>query len=265
MFDLTLADYIYVGVLLASTIWATVRGGVYETIATLSWILAAISARFASPWVDRLIQMVFGMDASSVVSLVASYFVVFCAVLLLVGFVNQRLRDKIRDSIMNVTDKTLGVIFGIIRGIVIMGLLYWGALLVYADRLDGMPSWIADAQTRQIMQTTASKLDEWFVPGGDAAYDDAHPSEYTFRRVLQRDEKFLRAKQEIDSKHNLMNLINPAVSKDSASGSGEKSDDGVGYTNAERVATENQLLQIATVARAIEEHESKSESDTKSE
>ena len=195
MFDLTIADYIYVGVILASTIWATVRGGVYETIATLSWVLAAISARFASPWVDKLIQMIFGMDASSVVSLVASYFVVFFAVLLLVGFVNQRLRDKIRDSIMNVTDKTLGVIFGIIRGIVVMGLLYWGALLVYAERLDGMPSWIADAQTRQIMQTTASYLDEWFVPGADNRDDESKPSEYTFRRVLQRDKKYLQEKQ----------------------------------------------------------------------
>ena len=36
MFDLTALDYVYVGVVLASTIWATIRGGVYETIATLS-------------------------------------------------------------------------------------------------------------------------------------------------------------------------------------------------------------------------------------
>ena len=49
MFDLTILDYIYIGVVLGSTIWATVRGGVYETIASLSWVVAAISARFASP------------------------------------------------------------------------------------------------------------------------------------------------------------------------------------------------------------------------
>ena len=36
MFDLTVLDYVFVGVILASTIWATIRGGVYETIATLS-------------------------------------------------------------------------------------------------------------------------------------------------------------------------------------------------------------------------------------
>ena len=54
MFDLTVLDYIYMGVLLASTVWATIRGGVFETIATLSWVAAAVSARFASPLLDSL-------------------------------------------------------------------------------------------------------------------------------------------------------------------------------------------------------------------
>ncbi len=49
MFDLTTLDYIYVGVILASTIWATIRGGIYETVATLSWVVAAVTARFVSP------------------------------------------------------------------------------------------------------------------------------------------------------------------------------------------------------------------------
>ena len=140
MFDLTTLDYIYVGVILASTIWATIRGGVYETIATLSWVVAAISARFASPWLDKLLQSWFDLSDSTVGTLVASYFIVFFAILLLVGFLNQKLRDKIQDSIMNVTDKTLGVIFGIIRGIVVMGIFYWGALWYYSD-MPFLPKW----------------------------------------------------------------------------------------------------------------------------
>jgi membrane protein required for colicin V production len=115
MFDLTVLDYVFVGVILASTIWATIRGGVYETIATLSWVVAAISARFASPWLDKMLQSWFDLTESTVGTLVASYFIVFFAVLILVGFLNQKLRDKIQASIMNVTDKTLGVIFGIVR------------------------------------------------------------------------------------------------------------------------------------------------------
>ena len=240
MFDLTTLDYIYVGVILASTIWATIRGGVYETIATLSWVVAAISARFASPWLDKLLQSWFDLSESTVGTLVASYFIVFFAILLLVGFLNQKLRDKIQDSIMNVTDKTLGVIFGIIRGIVVMGFFYWGALWYYSDT-PFLPQWLAESRTRPIMQITAVKLDEWFFPAPE-------------NKLLARDVAGTHQAMEIYN-----NLINPAISDgakkavpDTGGGTVEPADE-TGYKSSERAALENQLLQIETIARAIEE------------
>lgn len=239
MFDLTALDYIYVGVVLLSAVWATIRGGVFETIATLSWVVAAISARFASPWLDKLFQSWFDLSESTVGTLVASYFVVFFAALILVGFVNQKLRDKIQDSIMNVTDRTLGVIFGIIRGVVVMGGFYWGALWYYSD-MPHLPQWLAQARTRPIMQITAVKLDEWFFPGPE-------------NKLLARDIAGTHQAIEIYN-----NLINPAiVSHQKKSNSETKNTDAeTGYKSSERAALENQLLQLETVARAIEEHES---------
>ena len=242
MFDLTTLDYIYVGIVAISTIWATFRGGVYETIATMSWVVAAISARFASPWLDKLLQAWFDLAESTVGTLVASYFIVFFAVLLLVGFINQKLRDKIQDSIMNVTDKTLGVIFGIIRGLVVMGAFYWGALWYYSDA-PFLPKWLAQARTRPIMQITALKLDEWFFPGPE-------------NKLLARDLAGTHEAIEI-----YKNLINPAISganKSKATAAGNNASDTdseTGYKTSERTALENQLLQIETVARAIEQHE----------
>ena len=240
MFDLTALDYVYVGVVLASTIWATIRGGVYETIATLSWVVAAVSARFASPWLDRLLQSWFDLSESTVGTLVASYFIVFFAILMLVGFLNQKLRDKIQDSIMNVTDKTLGVIFGIIRGIVVMGIFYWGALWYYSDT-PFLPKWLAQSRTRPIMQITAVKLDDWFFPGPE-------------NRLLARDIAGTHQAIEIYN-----NLINPAISAtkkstESAGAATVEPESETGYKSSERAALENQLLQIETVARAVEEH-----------
>ena len=239
MFDLTVLDYVYVGVIVASTIWATIRGGVFETIATLSWVVAAISARFASPWLDRLLQGWFDLPESTVGTLVASYFIIFFAMLLLVGFLNQKLRDKIQDSIMNVTDKTLGVIFGIIRGIVVMGGFYWGVLWYYSDT-PMLPEWLAQARTRPIMQITAVKLDDWFFPGPE-------------NRLLARDMAGTHEAIEI-----YKNLINPAVEntkKESSSGATISPDSETGYKSSERAALENQLLQIETIARVVEERE----------
>lgn len=257
MFDLTSLDYVYIVVLLASTVWATIRGGVYETIATLSWIAAAIAARFASPWLDGVFQSWFKLPDSTVVTLVASYFVVFFVILLMVGFVNQRLRDRIQESMMNVTDHTLGVIFGIIRGIVVMGIAYWVMLWYFSD-IPHMPAWIENARTRPVMQLTAVKLDEWFLPGGE-------------NKLLARDVAGTKQADEI-----YKNLINPAVSAVNEIKNGElrsrdtnkksepakpainvatkptaeKNDADTGYKSSERTALENQLLQIETSARA---------------
>lgn len=234
MFDLTILDYVYIGIILGSTIWATLRGGVYETIATLSWVVAAVSARFASPWLDKMLQSWFDLSGSTVGTLVASYFVVFFAVLMLVGFFNQRLREKIQDSIMNVTDKTLGVIFGIVRGVVVMGIFYWGALWYYSD-MPRLPSWLATSRTRPIMQLTASKLDQWFFPGPE-------------NKLLARD---LAGTHEAIEIYN--NLINPAVKSDASDNKSDSATDETGYKSSERAALENQLLQLETVARAVEQ------------
>ena len=245
MFDLTILDYVYVGIVLLSTVWATIRGGVFETIATLSWVVAAISARFVSPWLDKIFQSWFDLSESTVGTLVASYFIVFFAVLLIVGFVNQKLRDKIQDSIMNVTDKTLGVIFGIVRGVVVMGIFYWVALWYYSDT-PMLPQWLSQARTRPVMQITASKLDEWFFPGPE-------------NKLLARDVAGTHHAIEIYN-----NLINPAIvshEKKNTSES-ENADSETGYKSSERAALENQLLQLETVARAVEEHADKDISET---
>lgn len=235
MLDLTVLDYIYVGVIVASTIWASIRGGIFETVATLSWVVAAFAARFISPWLDKVLQSWFDLSASTVGTLVASYFIVFFVILMLVGFFNQRLREKIQNSIMKVTDRTLGIIFGIIRGIIVMGLVYWCALWYYSDAPRPAP-WVENARTRPIMQLTAVKLDEWFFPGDGS-------------KLLARDMTGSKEAQEI-----LNNLINPAISDGKVTD--DKSDapaEETGYKSSERTALEKQLLQIENAARAEEE------------
>lgn len=236
MFDLTILDYIYILVVLASTIWATVRGGVYETIATLSWVVAAISARFVSPYLDGLLQKWFGLPDSTVGTLVVSYFLVFFVILVIVGFINHKIRERIQDSFLSVVDKTLGVIFGIIRSIIVMGFVYWGMLWYYSDFPRGLPNWIANARTRPVMQLTAVKIDDWFFFGKS---------------------KLLKSDTEHDQKQH-SNLINPAVAKKvtvAKNDTKKKLDGETGYKTSERAALENQLLQIESVANAIQKQD----------
>lgn len=241
MFELTVLDYIYIGVILASTVWATVRGGVYETVATIAWIVAAISARFVSPMLDELFVDWFKLEGSNVWTLVSAYFIVFFVVLLLFSLLNQKLRDKIQESVMNITDHTLGVIFGVARGIVFMGIIYWVMLWYFAEESQN-PEWFVKSRTRPIMQLTAEKLDAWFVPG--------EPNS-----LLKRDIEMTHEADEI-----YKNLIDPAVKNDvSVEHVETKNDKGVvsrqnsketGYKDSERDALEKQLSQIENSANA---------------
>ena len=141
---------------------------------------------------------------------------------------------------MNVTDHTLGVIFGIVRGVVVMGIAYWIALWYFSDT-PRMPHWVADARTRPIMQMTAVKLDQWFIPGAE-------------NKLLKRDVAGTREAQKIFD-----NLINPRVENKTHDAANKKDtpkiNDETGYKNSERNALENQLMQIESVANAIEKHE----------
>jgi membrane protein required for colicin V production len=229
MADFTLFDYVYIGVAIGSTVWAFVRGGVYELVATISWLAAAITSRFVSPWLNEVFQKVFSLQEPTIGTLVAAYFIVFFGVLVLFGLFNQKLRDWIQDSILLVTDRTLGVIFGIIRAVIVMGLAYWAALWYYEGAQK--PTFLIAARTRPMMQLTAVKLNEWFWPGKN--------------RLLEADMTGAKQAEELYN-----NLIDPAIKAassvpaDGAEVAPDPEKEGVGYKDSERNALENQLLQL---------------------
>jgi len=193
MFDLTTLDYVYIGLILASTVWASIRGGVYETVATASWVVAALAARFISPYLDTLFQHWFKLTESTIGTLVASYFIIFFVILVAFSFFNQRLRDRVHASMMKVADHTFGIVFGIFRGIAIMGIAYWVLLWYYSGAV--MPAYVANARTRPVMQLTAVKIHNWFIPGRSKLLDEDTGGGESAQKVYQ-------------------NLINPVVKKD---------------------------------------------------
>lgn len=240
MFDLTTLDYIYIAVILSSTVWATIRGGVYETVATISWIVAALVSRFVSPHLDTMFQNWFGLSESTIGTLIAAYFLVFFVILVLFSLVNHKLRDRVQESMLKITDHTLGVIFGILRGIVAMGIIYWGALWYYSD--SKLPAYIETARIRPVMQLTALKIHDWFLP--------------TPNKLIERD---MRGAVEAEEIYN--NLINPKVDnhkelnaeKSQKNENTTETDTNVnapetGYKSSERTSLENQLLQIENTA-----------------
>jgi len=128
-------DYIILAILIISAIMGLVRGLLRESIAVITWFLAIILAwSFASSLEPHL----GGVLVGSPLRIWAARAVIFVGVLLLGGAVSTVLGHYVRVSMFAGMDKFLGLVFGIVRGVVIVGVF---TIAVQALRMDEDNSW----------------------------------------------------------------------------------------------------------------------------
>src|SRR6266403_2580338 len=118
--DLTGADVLIVLVLLGSTVIGLLRGFVREAVSLVFWVVAIWAAwKFGpavephlgglladpnvAPWVGRLVVLVLVLLLGWVVGLVVGYFA--------------------HSLGLGVMDRVIGVLFGVVRGMVLVGLI----------------------------------------------------------------------------------------------------------------------------------------------
>jgi len=142
-------DYIILAILIISAVMGLVRGLLKEAIATVTWFLAIILAwSFASSLEPHL----GGVLVGSPLRLWVARILIFTGVLLLGGAVSVILGNFVRVSMFAGLDKFLGFVFGIVRGVVIVGAF---TIAVQALRMDQDADW----QRSRLMPYAASVAD----------------------------------------------------------------------------------------------------------
>jgi membrane protein required for colicin V production len=128
-------DYIILAILLISAIMGLVRGLLRESIAVITWFLAVVLAwSFASSLEPHL----GGVLVGSPLRIWAARAIIFVGVLLLGGAIAVVLGHYVRVSMFAAMDKFLGFVFGLVRGVVIVGAF---TIAVQALRMDEDSSW----------------------------------------------------------------------------------------------------------------------------
>ena len=128
-------DYIILIIIVLSAIMGLVRGLLREAIAVITWFLAIVLAwKFAG----SIEPYLGGILVGSPLRIWAARTIIFVGVLLLGGAVAVLLGHYVRVSMFAAMDKLLGLAFGIVRGIVIVGAF---TIAVQALRIDEDPSW----------------------------------------------------------------------------------------------------------------------------
>lgn len=124
----TLVDAIVAGVIVLSAILAYSRGFVREGMAIVGWIAAAVVARmFAAP-VQPLVKElpVVGkfLSDSCELSILAAFAVVFAAALIIASLFTPLLSSAIHKTALGGLDQGLGFLFGVVRGVLLVGVAF---------------------------------------------------------------------------------------------------------------------------------------------
>lgn len=151
---ITLLDIIVLAVMLLSGLLAMIRGFMREILSIAAWGTAALVSVYA--YSSKLLPMVQESLKNETLAKVAVVGGVFLLTLVVVSIITVRISDMILDSRIGALDRTLGFLFGLARGllIVVVAFLFFTWLVPDKQR----PDWVTQAKSRVVLQGTGDWL-----------------------------------------------------------------------------------------------------------
>ena len=117
-------DYLIIGIILISSGISIVRGFIKEVLSLISWILAFwVALMFHS----NLSTLLADYISTPSIRLFLAFFILFAVTLVLCAMVHHLFGQLVEKTGLTGTDRSLGVIFGILRGVAIVTILVLGA------------------------------------------------------------------------------------------------------------------------------------------
>jgi membrane protein required for colicin V production len=150
---LNFVDIIVLGVLGISTLLAFSRGFIKEMMSILGWVGAVIATVFlfapARPYVREYI-------AEPLLADLATGIGIFVVTLFLCGAVNHWISGKIRGNGLGAFDRSLGLVFGLARGALLISIAYIFMAWAFPDPKD-RPEAIGNARTLPLVE----RMSDW--------------------------------------------------------------------------------------------------------
>jgi membrane protein required for colicin V production len=140
-------------IILVSALLSMVRGFTREVLAIGSWAAAAAAAYFFYP---NLVPYISPYIHKEPLPAVISAAVIFFVALIVVSVLTVRISDAILDSKVGALDRSLGFVFGAVRGF-LLGVVAF-AIFNWLVAEKQQPEWVKEAKTRPILMQTADRV-----------------------------------------------------------------------------------------------------------
>jgi membrane protein required for colicin V production len=150
---ITLLDFILIGVMLVSALLAMIRGFMREILSIAAWVIAAVATLYAYSRLLPYAKTYFNNDIIAAGAVIGG---TFLGTLLIVSIITVRFSDMVLDSRVGALDRTLGFLFGLARGLIIVVVAFLFFAWLVPPRTQ--PSWVANAKSRVVLQSTGDWL-----------------------------------------------------------------------------------------------------------
>jgi membrane protein required for colicin V production len=147
-------DIMVVTVILMSGLFAFARGFVKEALSIAAWVGAAFAALYGS---SLLLLTLGGLLPKSTMTEPIAAVVLFVIALIGLSMVSSAVSRRVKQSSLSAIDRTLGLVFGLARGVVLACLAYVALSWVLPPD-DHRPAWIAEARTLPLLASGAERL-----------------------------------------------------------------------------------------------------------
>ncbi len=149
-----ITDVVVVVTVLISGAIALARGLVKEVLAIASWVGAAFATlygfSYASPYARKMIETDWVADLTA-------GGVLFIVTLFVLSLASHAISSRVKGSTLGVLDRSLGLVFGLLRGALLISLAYFALNWVEPDKNE-QPQWLRAAKTMPLIEEGADLI-----------------------------------------------------------------------------------------------------------
>jgi len=146
-------DILVIGTLLISGAFAYARGFVHEVLSIFAWVGAVFATMYATP-VVKSFTLQFIQDPF--VAALVTGILIFIGTLIILSIVTRKISRGVKDSALGALDRALGFLFGLLRGAIVVALVWIGYEWFVPP--EEQPEWIYEARTLPMVVEGANML-----------------------------------------------------------------------------------------------------------
>lgn len=146
-------DIILIVIMVFSGLLAMLRGLTREMLSIMSWALAALVTLFAYTYFKSYVRELIDTPMLADGLLIG---VVFLLSLIVFHLLTTNISERVLDSRVGAVDRTLGFIYGLVRGLILVVIAY----LIIGQIVDksSFPAWVQKAQSLPLIESTGEGI-----------------------------------------------------------------------------------------------------------